>query len=65
MWIGPGMVLAVAGSLIQAGTVWINCWCMRDLNMPFGGMKQSGLGRESGFDSEEFFTEAQCISTLY
>ena len=50
---------------IQAGTVWINCWCMRDLNMPFGGMKQSGLGRESGFDSEEFFTEAQCISTLY
>ena len=50
---------------IQAGTVWINCWCMRDLNMPFGGMKQSGLGRESGFDSEEFFTEAQCIATLY
>ena len=33
--------------------------------MPFGGMKQSGLGRESGHDSEEFFTEPQCIATLH
>ena len=51
--------------LHYSGTVWVNCWLIRDLNMPFGGMKQSGLGRESGHDSEEFFTEPQCIATLH
>ncbi|KJE96146.1 aldehyde dehydrogenase family 8 member A1 [Capsaspora owczarzaki ATCC 30864] len=46
---------------IDAGTVWGNCWMVRDLNMPFGGMKQSGIGREGGQDSIEFFTEAKTI----
>jgi aminomuconate-semialdehyde/2-hydroxymuconate-6-semialdehyde dehydrogenase len=49
---------------IQVGTVWINCWKVRDLNLPFGGMKQSGIGREGWPCSEEFFTEqkAVCVS---
>ena len=50
---------------IQAGTVWCNCWMLRDLRMPFGGMKQSGVGREGGFDSAEFFTEAKTICIKY
>ena len=33
---------------IESGTVWINCWMLRDLRVPFGGMKQSGVGREGG-----------------
>lgn len=47
---------------IQAGTVWINSWLVRDLRMPFGGMKHSGLGREGGGYSKEFFTEATTVS---
>eukprot|EP00057_Strongylocentrotus_purpuratus_P019038 XP_011673512.1 PREDICTED: aldehyde dehydrogenase family 8 member A1 [Strongylocentrotus purpuratus] len=46
---------------LQAGTVWANCWMVRDLNMPFGGMKASGVGREGVNESMEFFTEAKCI----
>src|SRR5207302_1557287 len=47
----------VAASL-AAGTIWINCWLLRDLRVPFGGMKESGVGREGGFESLNFFTEA-------
>ena len=46
---------------IDSGTVWINCWLLRDLRVPFGGMKESGVGREGGFDSLEFFTEAKNV----
>ena len=46
---------------IDSGTVWINCWLLRDLRVPFGGMKDSGVGREGGFDSLEFFTEAKNV----
>ncbi|MFQ5630454.1 MAG: aldehyde dehydrogenase, partial [bacterium] len=42
---------------IQAGIIWINCWMLRDLRTPFGGMKNSGLGREGGFEALRFFTE--------
>ena len=42
---------------IDSGVVWINTWLLRDLRIPFGGMKQSGVGREGGFKSLEFFTE--------
>lgn len=51
----------VAGQ-IQAGNVWANCWMVRDLNLPFGGMKNSGVGREGGKDSYHFFTEVKSIS---
>lgn len=55
---------AVAAQL-QSGTVWINCWLLRDLRVPFGGMKQSGVGREGGEEALRFFTEPKnvCIST--
>ncbi|MEA2239176.1 MAG: aminomuconate-semialdehyde/2-hydroxymuconate-6-semialdehyde dehydrogenase [Thermoanaerobaculia bacterium] len=46
---------------LDAGTVWINCWLLRDLRVPFGGMKESGVGREGGFDSLTFFTEAKNV----
>ncbi|TWI03764.1 aminomuconate-semialdehyde/2-hydroxymuconate-6-semialdehyde dehydrogenase [Luteimonas cucumeris] len=46
---------------IQAGIVWINCWLLRDLRTPFGGMGQSGLGREGGFEAMRFFTEPRNV----
>ncbi len=46
---------------LHAGTVWINCWLLRDLRVPFGGMKDSGVGREGGFESLAFFTEAKNV----
>lgn len=49
---------------LDAGIVWINCWLVRDLRTPFGGVKQSGVGREGGFRALDFFTEAKnvCMS---
>jgi aminomuconate-semialdehyde/2-hydroxymuconate-6-semialdehyde dehydrogenase len=46
---------------LEAGIVWVNCWLLRDLRTPFGGMKQSGLGREGGWDAVRFFTEAKNV----
>ncbi len=48
-------------SKIESGIVWINCWLVRDLRTPFGGVKQSGVGREGGFEALHFFTEPQNI----
>lgn len=49
---------------LEAGVVWINCWLLRDLRTPFGGMKQSGSGREGGWEAMRFFTEPRnvCIA---
>jgi aminomuconate-semialdehyde/2-hydroxymuconate-6-semialdehyde dehydrogenase len=49
---------------LKSGIVWINCWMYRDLRTPFGGMKNSGLGREGGFEALKFFTEPKnvCIN---
>ncbi len=44
-------------SKLEAGIVWINCWLVRDLRTPFGGVKNSGVGREGGFNAFNFFTE--------
>ncbi len=46
---------------IESGIVWVNCWLLRDLRTPFGGMKNSGVGREGGFDALDFFTEEKNI----
>jgi len=46
---------------INTGTVWVNCWLLRDLRVPFGGMKQSGVGREGGTEALNFFTETKNI----
>ncbi len=50
---------------IQAGIVWVNCWLLRDLRTPFGGVKASGVGREGGFHALDFFTEPKNICISY
>ncbi len=46
---------------VESGIIWINCWLVRDLRTPFGGMKNSGVGREGGFEALNFFTEEKNI----
>lgn len=46
---------------IKTGIVWINCWMLRDLRTPFGGMKSSGVGREGGWEALRFFTEPKNV----
>lgn len=46
---------------LESGIVWINCWMLRDLRTPFGGVKDSGIGREGGFEALRFFTEEKNI----
>lgn len=46
---------------LKAGTVWVNCFFIRDLRAPFGGVGESGLGREGGTFSREFFTEPKAV----
>ncbi|RWS27313.1 aldehyde dehydrogenase family 8 member A1-like protein [Leptotrombidium deliense] len=46
---------------LQVGTVWVNCWLIRNLHMPFGGMKLSGVGREGTVDSRHFYTEKKTV----
>jgi aminomuconate-semialdehyde/2-hydroxymuconate-6-semialdehyde dehydrogenase len=46
---------------LDTGIVWVNCWLLRDLRTPFGGVKSSGVGREGGFEALQFFTEPQNI----
>jgi aminomuconate-semialdehyde/2-hydroxymuconate-6-semialdehyde dehydrogenase len=53
------------GQKINTGIVWVNCWLMRDLRTPFGGMNASGIGREGGWEALRFFTEAKNICIKY
>ena len=46
---------------LKTGIVWVNCWMLRDLRTPFGGVKQSGVGREGGWEALRFFTEAKNV----
>ena len=46
---------------LESGIVWLNCWLLRDLRTPFGGMKNSGVGREGGLDALRFFTEPKNV----
>ena len=50
---------------IQAGIIWVNTWLLRDLRTPFGGVKDSGMGREGGFEALRFFTEAKNVCIKY
>ncbi len=47
---------------VEAGVVWVNTWMNRDLRTPFGGVKQSGIGREGGWEAMRFFTEAKNVT---
>ncbi len=46
---------------VDAGIVWVNCWMVRDLRTPFGGVKDSGVGREGGMEALKFFSEVKNI----
>lgn len=46
---------------LESGIVWVNCWMLRDLRTPFGGVKDSGIGREGGFEALRFFTEEKNV----
>ncbi len=46
---------------VKSGIIWVNCWLFRDLRTPFGGMKQSGVGREGGWDALKFFTDTRNV----
>lgn len=50
---------------LEAGTVWVNCWMLRDLRVPFGGVKSSGTGREGGVEILRFFTEPKNVCIRY
>ena len=50
---------------LHMGIVWINCWLLRDLRTPFGGVKHSGVGREGGFEALQFFTEPKNVCIKY
>ncbi|XP_064652026.1 2-aminomuconic semialdehyde dehydrogenase-like [Lineus longissimus] len=65
VWAQDVGVVHRVGRKLKVGTVWCNCWLVRDLNMPFGGVKSSGIGSEGYPYSLEFFTEAKtiCIKT--
>lgn len=46
---------------VESGIIWVNCWLLRDLRTPFGGMKSSGVGREGGWEALRFFTETKNV----
>ncbi len=50
---------------LECGTVWVNCWLLRDLRVPFGGIKSSGVGKEGGDEALRFFTEAKTVCVSY
>ncbi len=51
----------IIASKLESGIVWVNCWLLRDLRTPFGGVKNSGVGREGGWEAMKFFTEAKNV----
>ena len=61
VWTGDGRRAMRMAEAIDAGTVWVNCWMLRDLRAPFGGMKASGVGREGGTEAIRFFTEPKNV----
>src|SRR6185436_20169964 len=50
-----------AAARLESGMVWVNTWLLRDLRVPFGGMKESGVGREGGRYSLDFFSDARNV----
>ncbi len=61
LWTRDGIRMHRVSRQLKSGIVWVNCWMLRDLRTPFGGMKQSGVGREGGMKALEFFTEARNV----
>ncbi|MDN5864168.1 MAG: aldehyde dehydrogenase [Gammaproteobacteria bacterium] len=59
-----GKALRVSEKL-QAGLIWVNCWMLRDLRTPMGGVKDSGVGHEGGFETMRFFTDTRNLCLKY
>ena len=53
------------GEALHAGTIWVNTWMLRDLRVPFGGMKASGMGREGGMHSLDFFSDIKNVCVKF
>jgi aminomuconate-semialdehyde/2-hydroxymuconate-6-semialdehyde dehydrogenase len=51
----------IVSARLNSGIIWVNCWLFRDLRTPFGGMKQSGVGREGGWEALKFFTDVKNV----
>ena len=62
IWTRDASRLHRTAAAVNAGVVWANCWMVRDLRTPFGGMKQSGVGREGGQETMKFFTEPKAVT---
>jgi aminomuconate-semialdehyde/2-hydroxymuconate-6-semialdehyde dehydrogenase len=62
VWTKDDKKAARMASKIEAGIVWINCWNLRDLEAPFGGVKKSGIGREGKWRAMEFFTQEKTVT---
>ena len=61
IWSEDNLKLKRVSDKVQAGVIWTNCWLVRDLRTPFGGMKKSGYGKEGGREAIHFFTEQKTI----
>jgi aminomuconate-semialdehyde/2-hydroxymuconate-6-semialdehyde dehydrogenase len=62
VWTGDRARAERLAERLEFGIVWINAWLLRDLRVPFGGVKQSGVGREGGDEALRFFTEPKSIT---
>ncbi len=65
LWTGDLKRAHRMAEALETGIVWVNCWLLRDLRTPFGGMKQSGVGREGGWEAMRFFTEPKNVCVAY
>ncbi|KAI9202657.1 betaine-aldehyde dehydrogenase [Polychytrium aggregatum] len=65
VWTENGRRAQRVAHQLNVGTVWVNCWMVRDLHMPFGGVKMSGIGREGYNYSIRFFTEETAVVLKY
>jgi aminomuconate-semialdehyde/2-hydroxymuconate-6-semialdehyde dehydrogenase len=65
IWTSNVHTAHTASAKLKMGIVWINCWMVRDLRTPFGGTKDSGVGREGGWEALKFFTEAKNVCLKY
>jgi aminomuconate-semialdehyde/2-hydroxymuconate-6-semialdehyde dehydrogenase len=61
LWTGDLARAHRVAERLECGTVWVNCWLLRDLRVPFGGVKNSGVGREGGEEALRFFTEPKTV----
>lgn len=61
IWTSDKSRAATLTSRLNTGMVWVNTWLERDLEFPFGGMRQSGVGREGGIHSIDFHTDAKYV----